>query len=302
MDWSIIAFDWNHARAFLAIAETGSLSAAARAMKQTQPTLGRQLSALEVELGLVLFERVGRGLILTPTGTSLAEHVGAMRDAAARVSLAASGRSDLIEGPIAITASDVFSAYLLPPILTELARIAPKLEVNIIAANDLRDLLRREADIAIRHVRPTEPELVARLLTEGSAKLVCAPSYIDRMGHPADLADLSNHEFVGFGDPQQSIGYLKQMGITLTDQNFKIRSDNGVVGWEMVRAGMGLTFMDSRVVEKFTGLIHVLPNIAPIEYPIWLATHRELHTSHKIRLVFDLLAKMIPNAMGRRQD
>jgi len=90
MDWSTVAFDWNHARAFLAIAEEGSLSAAARALKQTQPTLGRQLSALEADLGLVLFERVGRGLTLTPTGQSLALHVSAMRDAAAQVSLTAS--------------------------------------------------------------------------------------------------------------------------------------------------------------------------------------------------------------------
>jgi DNA-binding transcriptional LysR family regulator len=300
MDWSTVAFDWNHARAFLAIAEEGSLSAAARALKQTQPTLGRQLSALETELGLVLFERVGRGLNITPTGASLRQHVSAMRDAATQLSLSASGRTDLIEGPIAITASDVFSAHLLPSVLTELGRIAPKLEVNIIAANDLRDLLRREADIAIRHVRPTEPELIARLVAEGSAHLVCAQSYIDRMGHPKDLADLSNHDFVGFGDPKQSITYLRGIGIELTSQNFKVWSENGVVGWELVRAGMGLTFMDSRVVEKFTGLVHVLPNIQPIQYPIWLTTHRELHTSQKIRLVFDLLAKMIPNAMGRR--
>ena len=301
MDWTTVAFDWNHARAFLAIAEEGSLSAAARALKQTQPTMGRQLLALETELGLVLFERIGRGLTLTPTGASLAHHVSAMRDAAASLSLAASGRSDLIEGPIAITASDIFSAHLLPPILTELARIAPKLQVNIIAANDLRDLLRREADIAIRHVRPTEPELIARLVANGSGHLVCAQSYIDRCGMPRDIADLTNHEFVGFGDPQQTIDYLHNMDIHLSMQNFKVHCDNGVVSWEMVRAGMGLAFMDSRVVEKFTGLVHVLPNLPPIEYPIWLTTHRELHTSQKIRLVFDLLAKMIPNAMGRHE-
>ena len=300
MDWNTVAFDWNHARAFLAIAEEGSLSAAARALKQTQPTLGRQLSALESELGLVLFERVGRGLTLTPTGTSLAQHVSAMRDAAASLSLAASGRSDLIEGPIAITASDISSAYLLPPIFTKLTQLAPKLHINIIAANDVRDLLRREADIAIRHVRPTEPELIARLIANGSGHLVCAQSYIDRCGLPADIADLSNHEFISFGEPQQTIDYLQNMGIHLTKQNFKIRCDNGVVSWEMVRAGMGLAFMDSRVVEKFTGLVRVLPDLPPIEYPIWLRTHRELHTSQKIRLVFDLLAKMIPNAMGRR--
>lgn len=299
MDWKTVAFDWNHARAFLAIVETGSLSAAARALKQSQPTLGRQLSALETELGLVLFERVGRGLEITPTGASLAQHVRAMRDAAANLSLAASGRSDTIEGPVALSASDIFSAHLLPPILLELGRIAPNLQVDVIAKNDLSDLLRREADIAIRHIRPSEPDLVARLLCQGTAKLVCAQSYIDRMGHPTNAADLATHDFVCFGDIEDNIEYYRARGIDLTPQNFKTRSDNGIVAWEMVRAGGGITFMDSRIVEKSTTpMVNVLPTLDPIEFPVWLTTHREIHNSQKIRLVFDLLAQRIPQAMA----
>jgi len=302
MDWSTVAFDWNHARAFLAIAEEGSLSAAARALKQTQPTLGRQLSALEADLGLVLFERVGRGLTLTPTGQSLALHVSAMRDAAAQVSLTASGQTESIEGPIAITASDIFSAHLLPPILNELHKIAPKLDINLVAANDLRDLLRREADIAIRHVRPTEPELIARLVTEASGRFVCSPSYIEKHGRPKDVADLENHKFVSFGDPDRFIQHLQNLDIPISRDNFDIRCDNGVVAWELVRAGLGMTIMDSRVIEKFPEMIDPLPDFAPLVYPIWLTTHRELHHSQKIRLVFDLLAKLIPSAMGRRRN
>jgi len=301
MDWTTVSFDWNHARAFLVIAEEGSLSAAARALKQTQPTLGRQLAALEADLGLVLFERIGRGLVLTPTGQSLAGHVSAMRDAAAQVSLAASGRTDLIEGPIAITASDIFSAHLMPPILKELFKIAPKLDVNLIAANDLRDLLRREADIAIRHVRPTEPELIARLVAQASGRFVCSPSYIEKHGHPKNIADLAHHKFVGFGDLDQFIQHLQNLNLPISHNNFDIRCDNGVVAWELVRAGLGLTIMDSRVVEKFPEMIDPLPNIDTVTYPIWLTTHRELHHSQKIRLVFDLLANMIPDAMGKRK-
>ena len=142
--------------------------------------------------------------------------------------------------------------------------------------------------------------MIARLIANGSGRLVCTQSYLDRCGTPTDITDLSNHEFIGFGEPQQTIDYLKNLDIHLSLQNFKVHCDNGVVSWEMVRAGMGLAFMDSRVVEKIPGLIHVLPELAPIEYPIWLTTHRELHTSQKIRLVFDLLAKMIPDAMGER--
>src|SRR5512137_529250 len=111
------SFDWTLARAFLATAEAGSLSAAARLAGQTQPTLGRQVAALERALGIALFERVGRGLALTPSGREVLEHVRAMGEAAGRVALVASGRSQAVAGPIRITASEVYAAHLLPSIL-----------------------------------------------------------------------------------------------------------------------------------------------------------------------------------------
>jgi DNA-binding transcriptional LysR family regulator len=302
MDWQNVSFDWNHARAFLAIAQEGSLSAAARALHQSQPTLGRQLSALEQELNIVLFERVGRSLVLTPAGASLVDHVSAMRDAAEQVSVTASHRSDLIEGPIAITASDVFSAYLMPSILTELRRIAPKLQIKVVAADGLQNLLRREADIAIRHVRPTEPELIARLVAQGLGHFVCSKSYLERFDRPQSLEDMNNHEFIGFGDPDQFIQHANSVGLSLTQDNFKVRSNNSVVAWEMVRSGLGLTIMDGRVIEKFPEMVPLLEDTQAFEYPIWLTTHRELHHSQKIRLVYDLLAEMIPKAMGKRSN
>ena len=129
MDWKSIKFDWNRARAFLVTAEEGSLSAAARALGMTQPTLGRQVSALEEELSIVLFERVGLGLELTPTGLDLLEHVRAMGEAASRVSLTASGQSQNIEGTVCISASEVFSVFLLPPIIAKLRKLEPKINI-----------------------------------------------------------------------------------------------------------------------------------------------------------------------------
>ncbi|MDH5452601.1 MAG: LysR family transcriptional regulator, partial [Paracoccaceae bacterium] len=149
MNDSLNTFDWNHMRAFLATAEGGSLSAAARALGQTQPTLGRQVAALEAQLGIMLFERVGRSLALTQSGRDLLEHVRSMGEAANRISLAASGQSQSIEGRVRITASDIMSAYVLPPVLRHLRQLAPLLDIDIVAANDIRDLMRREADIAI---------------------------------------------------------------------------------------------------------------------------------------------------------
>ena len=117
MDWRSVTFDWNRARAFLVTAEEGSLSAAARALGMAQPTLGRQVSALERELGVALFERVGRGLALTPSGLELVEHVRAMGDAASRVSLTASGQSQSVEGTIRIAVTDIYAVFVLPPIV-----------------------------------------------------------------------------------------------------------------------------------------------------------------------------------------
>lgn len=155
MKWQNAAFDWNQAKAFLVTAEERSFSAAARALALTQPTVGRQVSALEEALGVALFERIGRSLSLTPAGLDLLEHVRAMGEAAGLVSISASGQSQSISGQVCITASDVVSTYHLPPVVARLREVAPEIEIEILASNALQDLRRREADIAIRHVRPS---------------------------------------------------------------------------------------------------------------------------------------------------
>ncbi len=293
MNWQSISFDWNHLRAFLATVEEGSLSAAARALGQTQPTLGRQVSALEEELGVVLFERAGRSLALTPSGYELLDHVRAMGDAAHRISLTASGQSQAIEGQVRITASDVLSAHILPPILKELRATAPLLEIDIVAANDIRDLLRREADIAIRHVRPEQPDLIARLVRESEAYFYATPGYLDAHGWPKTKEDLSQHGFISYGDNRGMIGAFQQHGCVLTEKNFAIGSSNGVVAWELARHGLGIGVMSTDVGDACPDVVRVLPEMEPMTFPVWLTTHRELHTSRRIRLVFDLLAEAL---------
>lgn len=291
MNWSAIAFDWNQVRAFLATAEEGSLSAAARALGQTQPTLGRQVTALEQALGVVLFERIGRSLQLTPSGLDLLEHVRAMGEAASRISLAASGRSQTIEGDVRITASDAMSAFVLPPILARLRREAPGIRVEVIASNALQDLRRREADIALRHVRPEQPELIARKLRDSEAYFYAARAYIEAHGNPASPGDIADHDLIGFDTTGQMQAHLNAMGFPVTKRNFPLVTDCGVAGWEMARRGLGLCIMMREVAEQFPEMERVLPQAAPIPVPVWLTTHRELHTSRRIRLVFDMLAQ-----------
>ncbi|MCR9136760.1 MAG: LysR family transcriptional regulator [Alphaproteobacteria bacterium] len=293
MNWKSVAFDWNQARAFLATVEEGSLSAAARALGVTQPTLGRQVSALEERLDVVLFERVGRSLRPTPSGIELLDHVRAMRDAANRISLTASGQSQAIEGQVRITASDIMSAHILPAALQQLRAIAPLVDIDIVAANDIRDLQMREADIAIRHVRPEQPDLIARLVNEATAGLYASTEYLDRRGRPQSLQDLSDHDFVGFADHERLIEALVSFGAKISLKNIRASSQNGIVSWEMARCGLGITFMADGVAGNTPGMEKVLPDNEPFGFPVWLVTHRELHTSRRIRLVYDLLATFL---------
>lgn len=285
-------FDWNRMRAFLATADHGSLSAAARSLGLTQPTLSRQIAALEEELGLMLFERVGRGLALTAVGREMHRHVQDMGIAADKVALAAFGQSQKIEGEVRITASDVMSAVFLPRAITRIKALAPNLVIDVVAANDIRDLMRREADIAIRHVRPEQPDLVARLICEAKGYFYASTDYLAARGHPKSLRDLEQHDFISMGDIPRMVTYLRDIGISLEERQFGVGSENGLVGWALAQAGLGIVPMDEVVARHSPDMVQLLPQTS-FSYPIWLTTHREIHTSPKMRLVFDVLAEVL---------
>ena len=211
--------DWAHLRSFLATAETASLSAAARKLGLTQPTLSRQVAALEKNLSVLLFERVGRGLELTDAGRELLAHVREMGDAAQKVAMtAASQRSD-ISGEVRITASDINASTFLPKIVLEVRKRAPGLSIEIVATNDISDLMRREADIAIRHVRPEQPDLVARLVREVLALGVPRPGQpavvvgraagVEGLAGPKDLIPVPK-KVAGKGAPRTPGGVVER--------------------------------------------------------------------------------------------
>lgn len=289
MDWRAVKFDWNRARAFLVTAEEGSLSAAARALGMAQPTLGRQVDALEEELGVVLFERVGRGFTLTPGGLELLEHVRAMGEAANRVSLTSTGQSQAIEGTVRITASEVHAAYLLPPILKKLRQSEPGIRIEILATSTTSDLLRREADIAIRNHQPTEPDLVARKVRDMPARLYAAPSYLDRIGKPKLPYDLRHSDFISIDRTGGFMKGLNALGMGLTERNFPLLTENYLVAWALVKEGLGIGIQDGLVGDAEPLVERVLPDLEPLMFANWLVTHREVNTSRRIRVVFDLL-------------
>lgn len=293
MNWQAIGFDWNQARAFLATAEEGSLSAAARTLGQTQPTLGRQVSSLESDLGVTLFERSGRSLELTDTGIELLEHFKAMRDAATNASLAASGRAEAIEGVVTLTMTNGFATFHLPAILVELRSIAPGIVVEIVASNEVRDLTRREADIAIRHGRPDQPDLIARWIADTGAHFYASSAYLDSHGRPKTLSDLSQLDFIGFESPDRTVQIMADSGLAISRDNVRIITESGTAMLELMRHGLGITLATSDIADMYPDLERVMPDMPPIPVPVWLTTHRELHTSRRIRVVFDFLADAI---------
>ena len=289
MDWRSVKFDWNRARAFLVTAEEGSLSAAARALGMTQPTLSRQVDALEDELSLILFERAGRGLILTPGGLELLEHVRGMGEAASHVSRAASGQSQSIEGSICIAASEAYSALVLPPIIQKLRQDYPGISVEIVASNASSDLLRREADIAIRHVASSQSDVITKKIRDDEGYFYAAHSYLAKLGNPQSFADLKDADFLAFANNEPMINVFNAMGLHVAKRNFPIICDNHLVQWQLVKQGVGIGGITKDIGDAEPLVSRILYDMPPIIVPMWLATHRELHTSKRVRTVFDFL-------------
>lgn len=282
-------FDWDLAKTLLAVADEGSLSAAARALGQTQPTVSRQIAALEAALGATLLERTGRSVEMTPFAIELLDHIRAMASGADLISLAAFGQSNSVEGQVRITASELMSAYVLPDVLTEIRRQAPALEIDLVADNGIRDLVRREADIAIRHARPEQPNLMAKRVGDETLGFYASPAYLDAMGQP-EAGNLRKHQIISYVEADRMLSYLQPAGFELTRANFRLSSSSQFAALEMARAGMGMIIAPQWAAMKFPGLQPVLPSADAFKIPTWLVTHSEMKTSRRIRLVFDHLA------------
>lgn len=290
MNWNAVNFDWNQIRAFLATCEEGSLSAAARALGQTQPTLSRQLTALENELGVQLLERSKRGQQITPAGKALLEHVAAMRDAAMKVSLIAAGQSDQLEGEVVISVTDTVATQLMPKILKSLRQFAPGLSIKMLSSPNVHLLEKREADIAIRHLAPEHPDLIARKLLNTSAALFASQDYINQCGGAISRDNIADVEFIGMDGYEKLIHIIEQLNLGIRQEQFKLVTSNSASLVELVRIGVGVSFLMQPVAKCVPGLVNVIPE-AKIDVPFWIVTHREMRTSRRIKVVFEHLVK-----------
>jgi DNA-binding transcriptional LysR family regulator len=284
------SFDWTHLQSFLAVAEGGSLSAAARLLGSSQPTVGRHVMTLEETLGIQLFDRTPAGLSLTPSGADLTEHARAMSEAANRFSLTAAGRSETIAGTIRITASEIVSAYVLPPILTALRREEKELEIELVASDRTENLIQREADIAVRMYRPDQADVITRKVGEFDLGMYASVDYLAGRSIPTNAAQILEHDVIGYDKDDQMIRGFQDAGIKVDRRFFPFRCDNQLVCWKMVIAGYGIGFNQVRVGDADPRLVRVCPDVDIPALPLWLTAHTELKTSRRVRRVFDYLA------------
>ncbi len=281
--------DLNLIRSFVAVAETGSLSGAARRLKASQPTLGRHVGELERSLGVTLFRRGRTGFELTEAGMSLFERAKAVADAANAFARAALGATERVAGTVRITASEIVSAYVLPPIAARLAVAEPDIEVEIVASNRVENMLRRDADIAVRMVAPAQLDLIARKVADLPLAACAATSYLERRGRPKSPDDLLDHDLVGLDRGSDLIDGFAALGVEIDRHAFRLRTDDHVVSWEAVRAGNGIGFAQLSLIHRDPSVEALLPELKLPILPMWLAMHRDVRTSARIRRVADFL-------------
>lgn len=286
-------FDWNHVRTFLSVIEEGSLSAAARALGQTQPTVSRHISTLEAALNASLFIRGTREATLTETGTALFDQVQAMATAATQISRIATGRNQTVEGTIRITATDALVAYVLPQCLNELRAQHPGIHVELVSSMSQADIGRHEADIAIRHVRPEQPDLFAQWIGDFDVSLFASTEYLGSLNNLESLEGLARANFIGYEHPERLVQQVRSLGIPVTKNNFKIVATSGLVTYELARAGLGIALLPTAVAMGHFGLEKIHTKLGETRMPIWLVTHSDVKTNARIRLCFDLIAKAL---------
>lgn len=291
--------DWSLWRSFGAVVEHGSLSAAARALGLSQPTLGRHIEALEQALGMSLFERTLAGLKATDTALRLYEPVLVAQQALADAALMAEGASATLTGSVRITSSTVMCHYVLPPLLYDLREAFPQVALELVPSDSVENLLLREADVAVRMFRPTQLELIVKKLGESPIVACAHGRYLERRGKPERPEHLRQHDLIGFDRSELLIGVARKMGFELSRSDFVVRTDSQTNAWELIKAGLGIGFAQQRLVETTPGMVRLLEGFSPPPLEVWLTTHRELFTSRRIRAIYDRLGEGLSRYLAR---
>jgi DNA-binding transcriptional LysR family regulator len=287
------SFDWTLVRSFVAVLDAGSLMGAARQLNARQPTLSRHIAELEAQVGAALFERSGRGMVPTATAEALARAARDMAMGADAFAGTLTGRRAATSGTVRITTSQVAASHLLPRVLSDLQRIEPGIQVEVAVSNAVTNLLRREADIAIRMVRPAQASLVARKLGDIAITACAHRSYLQRAGTPQSREELLRHRLIGYDRDDTILRGFARLGVRIEPGRFAVRTDDHMAYGHLVATGAGIGFLAAYSLEYWEGVVPILPELKIPPLPCWLAVHREIRGNPIVRRVYDFIAAAV---------
>ena len=281
---------WELFRTFLEVARDGSLSGAARKLALTQPTVGRHIDALEAALGLSLFSRSPQGLTATPAALELVGHAETMDAASAALRRTASSGAHTDRGTVRIAASEMIGCEVLPPILARFREMHPGIVLELALSNRNEDLLRRDADVAVRMARPRQKSLLARRVGKTVIGLYAHRNYLKAHGVPKTVADFGTHCVIGFDRDDWSLRSLGTQPQEITRDHFGFRCDSDLAQFAALRAGMGIGGCQHNIARRFKELVPVLGKAIRFELEIWIAMHEDMKSTTRVRILFDHLA------------
>lgn len=285
--------DWNYYRTALAVLEQGSLSGAARLLGLTQPTVGRQIEALEQQLGTSLFVRSQAGLSPTAAAQALRPYAEALRATESALLRTVAFEAESVHGSVRITASEIMAVEVLPPLLAKLRRAWPDLVPELVVSNQMQDLLKRDADIAVRMSVPMQEALIAKRIGNVGLGLYASQDYLAHYGMPADLASLAQHHLIGFDQGSPFVRSLAEKFPFWDRAKFALRTDNDLAHLAAIRCGYGIGVCQTNLARANPGLIQLLPQAFAMSLPVWLVMHEDLRGSMRYKIAFEQLALML---------
>ena len=294
---------WELYRSFLGVLDHGSLSGAARALGVAQPTVGRHVAALEKSLGLSLFTRSQTGFLPTEAAQSLRMYAESMRSTVAALERAAASQGSGVSGSVRVTASDVVGVEILPPIIARLRDHHPGLAVELALTDRVQDLVRREADIAVRMMRPRQGLLVARRVGQVMLGLHAHQNYLSRRGTPKSIADLADHALIGFDEITAFIREAGKKFSVWRRETFAMRTDSALAQLALIRSGAGIGVCQAAIAQRDDKIVRILPKQFALPLETWVTMHKDLRNSPRCRVTFDALVEELGQhlASGTRE-
>lgn len=282
---------WELYRSFLAVLQEGSLSGAARALGITQPTVGRHVSALENAFGLTLFTRSQSGLLPTEAALTLRPYAEAMRSTAAALRRTADSQGEGVCGTVRVSASEVVGVEVLPALVARLREAHPQLTVELVITNRVQDLVRREADIAVRMTPPRQELLIARRVGAVVVGLFAHRAYLGRYGTPRNVSELAQHALIGFDAETPFLRAARKRMPAWSRGAFSIRTDSDVGQLALIRAGCGIGACQLALARGNADLVRVLPLKFELKLDTWVTMHQDLRNSARCKVTFDALVQ-----------